>query len=362
MFLVIASCRRSDNADSIAPGQDFDSYLAEQVTGQNIPALSVLMFKGSEIKYEKYLGVADKTTNVPLSDAHVFLLASISKTVTATALMQLFEQGKFSLDDKINDYLPFAVKIPGHATPVSFRMLLTHTSAIADGKALDDQYYYNRDSPVPLADFLKDYLTPAGKYYNAKDNFYDFEPGTMQEYSNEGSALIAVLVESISGMDFPTYCKQNIFAPLGMNNTYWKLADVPVKNLVRPYDGNQAIDHYTFTDYPNGGLRTSVRDMFRFLSAYGNEGIFNGTQILKAATVHEMLKQQIPSIDPTTGLHWFIMNSSRNIWGHDGGEQGVATIMGVNPDTKVGVLIFTNQGNADLDNLLTAAYDHAEKL
>ncbi len=360
------SCNKAD--DDVSPvaspntQEEFESYLSDVVEDQNIAAISVLLFKGADIKYERYIGVSDKNTGAALNSSNMFLLASISKTVTATALMQLYEQGKFGLDDKINNHLPFAVKVPGRSTDITFRMLLMHTSAIADGAALDGQYYDNRDSPVPLSAFMQDYLTAGGKYYNATDNFHNFEPGTKHEYSNIGSALIGVLVEQLSGMDFNSYCKQHIFIPLGMNNTYWRLDEAPVQQIVRPYDGDTRLEHYTFTDYPNGGLRSTAQDMFRFLSAYSNSGAYGTTRILKEATVQEMLRVQNSSIDNTAGLHWFVMNTANNIWGHDGGEKGVATIMGFNPDNKTGAIIFTNQGDADLDNVLVTAYNYAVKL
>lgn len=361
--LVLSSCRK-DDGEVVSPNtqQEFDSYLANEADAQNIKALSVLLFKGSEVKYEKYLGTPDEVSSAVLNDSHIFLLASVSKTVTATAIMQLYDQGKCNLDDKINDHLPFTVKVPNSNTDITIRMLLTHTSAIADGDALDGQYFDNQDSPTPLVDFMKDYLTPTGKYYNASQNFYDHEPGTRHEYSNTGSALIAVLVEQLSGMSFNEYCKQNIFKPLEMNNTYWRLDETPTSQRVRPYDDNKRLEHYTFTDYPNGGLRSTVKDMFKFLSTYANDGMYGSYQLLKASTVKEMLRVQNAGIDAEAGLHWFIMNSNNNIWGHDGGEKGVATIMGYNPDNKTGALIFTNQGNAELDNMLLSAYNYAVKL
>ena len=170
--------------------------------------------------------------------------------------------------DPINDYLDFGVSVPGYSESISFKMLLTHTSGIADGSALDDQYYYGEDSPVSLDYFLRNYLVPGGEYYNASENFHDFEPGTSHEYSNEGSALIAVLVEQITGVSFVTYCRENIFNPLDMSNTFWRLGNA-TGTIVQPYDyvsgSNKEIQHYTFTDYPNGGLRSTAKDLHKFL-------------------------------------------------------------------------------------------------
>lgn len=356
-LLLSFGCKKEDL--DIQTAEELEAYIADEMEDQHIPGLSMLVFKDNAVVYEGVFGQSNIQDNVTLAEDHVFLLASISKTITATALLQLYDQGEFALDDPINNYLPFAVNIPNYQTDITFRMLLTHTSGIADGPALDSQYYYGEDSPVDLADFLENYLVPGGTYYDANENFYDFEPGTQHEYSNEGSALIAVLVEEISGVDFNTYCKQNIFQPLGMTNTFWRLDEIS-GTIVTPYEyanrDYEAFQHYTFTDYPNGGLRSNAQDMFFFLSTLEQGGTRNNVELLKSSTVDEIFTPQIPSIDAEVGLHMFVMNADNGIWGHDGGENGVATIMGFNPDTKVGVIVLANESEANLDQIMIEGY------
>jgi CubicO group peptidase (beta-lactamase class C family) len=316
---------------------NFENYIQAEMRSQKIPAMSALIFNKTDILYENYFGKSQLQKNIPLQKDHVFLLASISKVITATALLQLYEAGRFSLDDNINDYLPFKVKIPDYSKNITFRMLLTHTSAIADGSALEDQYYFGKDSPVALRYFLQNYLTPKGKFYDAYENFHDFAPGSDYEYSNIGNALIGLLVEEISGMNFNTYSKRNIFAPLGMTQTHWRLGEI-TQTIVRPYNYKNGrfkpIQHYTFTDYPNGGLRSNGRDMFKFLSAFVNGGISNKHRLLAASTIKSMITPQIPALDKEVGLHLFLMNRSYGLWGHAGGEQGVAIIMAFNPKSS----------------------------
>jgi CubicO group peptidase (beta-lactamase class C family) len=338
---------------------ELEIQIEAEMETDNIAALSILIFNKEQIKYENYFGMSDVDQNQELEQQHLFLLASVSKTITATALLQLYDQGEFQLEDNINDYLPFSVDVPNQATKITFKMLLTHTSGIQDGVALDDQYYYGQDSPTPLAEFLEDYLVPGRQYYNATDNFANFEPGTTHEYSNIGNALIAILVEEIAGIGFNDYCKQNIFTPLGMTNTFWRLDEI-TQPIVQPYDyinGQQVeIGHYTFTDYPNGGLRSNARDMFKFVSALAQKGSYNNHQLLKSTTVEAMLTPQIPNIDSKVGLHLFELDEENTLWGHDGGEAGVSTILVFNPTTQVGALIFTNSGEADLYQLVADAY------
>lgn len=359
--LVFTSCNKNTEIETV---DDFKKYIDEEMENQNIPALSVLIFENDEILYEDYFGQSNIEQNLPLEKNHIFLLASISKTITATALLTLYDKGDFQLDDKINDYLPFEVNIPNSTTDVTFRMLLTHTSAIADGPALDDQYYYGEDSPVALEYFMENYFTPGGEFYDESQNFHDFEPGEYHEYSNVGSALIGVLVEQISGKDFNTYCKENIFTPLGMSSTFWRLDEIS-QTIVTPYilDGDYvALQNYTFTDYPNGGLRSNVTDMHKFLGMLANGGTFNGVKILESNTVQQMTTPQIPDIDNEVGLHLFIFGGELQLWGHDGGEEGVSTIMAFNKDTKIGALIFTNMSDVNLDEMLKEAYNLGLKL
>lgn len=341
------------NTTSAQTPAAFTQSLQREMQSQHIPALSVLVFKGDTILFEATLGQASIAGNIPLAPTHPFLLASLSKTVTATALMQLFEAGKFALDDPVNAYLPFPVRIPGFRQNITFRNLLTHTAAIADGPALDEQYYTGKDSPVALRSFLQSYLTPNGQYYDDYENFYGYAPGRDYTYSNTGYALIGLLVERISGQDFATYTRRNIFRPLGMANTAWHLRDIS-GHIVQPYDyargQYRAIPHYTFTDYPNGGLRSTARDMHAFLGSFTNSGL------LAPATIRQMTTAQIPLIDPEVGLGLFVMNRRLGLWGHDGGEKGAATIMAVNPRTGVGAIILANQGEAELEGILADAY------
>jgi CubicO group peptidase (beta-lactamase class C family) len=363
LFVAFQSCKK--DKINIKNTDDLDAFILDEMEDQNIPAISLLIFKQDEVLYEKYAGQSSIEQNTALAKDHLFLLASVSKVVTATALLQLYDNGKFNLNDKVNDYLPFMVKVPNYTTDITFKMLLTHTSGIADGSALDDQYYYGKDSPIALGHFLENYLVQGDSFYSAKENYHDFTPGTVHEYSNIGNTLIGLLVEEISGVDFNTYCKQNIFIPLGMNNTHWRLDEI-TGTIVQPYNYTkrkyEVIQHYTFTDYPNGGLRSTSSDLFKFLSAFVNQGQSNSYELLKSSTITAMLSPQITSIDKKVGLHLFIMNEEPELWGHDGGEQGVATIMAFSKSTKVGAIILSNQGEANLDEILVEAYELGLKL
>ncbi len=359
LFLFI-SCEKSDNA-SVNKAQEFKTFLQQEMEKQHIPAMSILIFEEDKILFEEYLGKSNIEKDSNLKNDHLFLLASVSKLVVSTALLQLYEQGHIALDENINEYLPFSVQVPNQTTSITFRMLLTHTSGIRDNwDVLYDQLYYEEDSPISLEYYLENYLVEGGEYYNEDENFYDFEPGSNFRYSNVGDALIAVLVEKISGIDFNTYCKQHIFNPLGMVNTFWRYDEIS-QPIVQPYQYTngkyKAIPHYTFTDYPNGGLRSNVRDMHKLLTAFVLNGRSNDHQLLQSETIVEMLTPQIPNIYGQMGLHVFYLDDSRNLWGHSGGSEGVATIVAFNPESKIGILLFTNNWEIKISEIYRKAYD-----
>ncbi len=357
--------------DTDSDKQAFDDFIAAQMDAQKLPAVGAIIFKDNQILHEGYYGKSNVAQDLDLAADHLFLIASISKTVTAVALLRLYDEERFDLDDPINDYLSFPVVNPNSSTPITFRMVLTHSSSIIDGDNLYGNKTFNGDTPLALKPFMESYLKVGGSRYDAEANFAEAAPGTEFSYSNAGSALIGVLVEEISGMSFTDYTQQNIFTPLGMTNTTWKLGGI-TGTIVQPYelqDGEAVkIENYTFPDYPNGGLRTTPREMAKFAAAIANGGTFNGYELLKSSTVESMLTQQIPSLDETMGLHMFLQDASLGLWGHNGGEDGTTTEMAFDPVTKIGVLVFTNISAEDenvgdqIDNTLIEMYKQAFEL
>jgi CubicO group peptidase (beta-lactamase class C family) len=308
--------------------------------------------------------MANIEQNKAVTPDTLFLVASVSKTITATALMQLYDQGKFQLDDDINKFLPFRISIPVSPTsPVTFRQLLTHTASIADngayincpgscgyGSSLISFVTRGADSPISLADFTKGYLTSGGAYYDRSANFKSGAPGTVNDYSNMGITLAGYLVEVISGIPFDQYCKDHIFTPLGMDKTSWRLAGMDPPSLAMPYDKSSSgfvpYGHYGEPDYPDGMLRTSVNELARFLVTYMQGSRYDGRQILKPTTVQEMLKGQTP-LDRSQGLVWASqsigrLTALRTVWGHDGADNGARARMWFDPAKKAGVILMAN--------------------
>ena len=287
-------------------------------------------------------------------------IASISKTFTATALMQLWEQGAFQLDDDVNEVLPFTVR-PDAA--ITFRQLLTHTSSIADGTSYARNYGCG-DPDVPLGVWIEEYFTPGGRFYSAEENFHDWAPGEGFTYNNVAFGLLGYLVELMSGEPFADYCRSHIFEPLGndgdllVSRRYRPRRSTPLRtrgskaaNLAaRPgaashsepsaaeseRDGFNVNCVYSHPNYPDGFLRTSVRQLALYMSAY----LRGGEPILGKETVDTMLSVHAEEI---WGLCWYVRDiDGLRFWGHGGADPGVNTRIDLNREKGIGAIVFAN--------------------
>lgn len=341
--------------------QNFDSIIIEAMKTFNVPGAALLIICNKQIKYTKGYGFADPQTGRVVTPDTLFTIASISKTVTAVALMTLYEQKKFALDDDINLYLPFKVHNPYfNDTPITFRMLLSHTASLQDSDIFYKYYTLEKtpvlpDSPISLGDFLKDYLSVDGNLYNTKDNFLKAKPGTKYNYSNTGFGLLGYLTESISGIQFNEYCKQVIFEPLGMRNTAWLFKDIDLNLQAIPYGYDNSLQQpirygfYSYPTYPDGALKTSVNEFARFLFLFINEGkTIDGKLFLRTETIKEMLQlRKFPGIDQgqEVGLAWHF---DGNFYWHDGGDPGISTTVYFNQATGQGTIFFSSGNNFDV--------------
>lgn len=355
-FLLFALLWVGAFAQNPNPSAAIDAEIQAVMSGRHLPGLSTVVVKDGEIVWMQSYGFANTDLETPYTDTTSQMIASISKVFTGIAIMQLYEQGLLELDEGINNYMPFDVEIPNYENvPITFRMLLTHTSSIKDGNALDNYYNWNGDPLITLADCMERYFSPTGQDYNPNNNFVHHPPGSVYEYSNIAVALEGYLVELISGMPFSDYCEQNIFAPLCMSNTHWFLAEYPNLNmLANPHDyyagQYEPLDHYSFADYPDGLLHTNVRDMANFMIAVLQGGVLQNSQMLSASTLDEMFTPQVPSLDPTQGLQFYkepfqVSSGPIELWGHSGGEYGISTEMYFDLDNDMGIAVFANGEN-----------------
>jgi CubicO group peptidase (beta-lactamase class C family) len=341
-----------------------DGYIENQMSTYNIPGLSATIVKNNNVFWTKSYGYANISNDQLMENTTFFYLASVTKTITATAIMQLYENGDISdLNDSINDYLPFEVNHPYHSTDITFFMLLTHTSSIQDNPLYIN--YTDGDPTIPLGEFLEEYFTPGGDYYSP-DNFYSNEPGTFWGYTNAGVGLIGYLVEVINNSDdlFYEYCETNIFEPLDMAETHWFLKFLNISNIAVPYLWDEfeeeyiPYDHYGRVVYPGSGLRSSVTLLRHFLMMYINGGVFNTTQVLEESTINLMLSVHWSNF---MGLIWWKSSAGgRTTWYHMGSTQGCRTVLAFEPATDIGVIVLTNSAHDQIDDISLKLFDFAE--
>ena len=355
LFLLCCPSLWSQNPN---PNPTLDNFILDEMMAERLPGLSTVMVKGGEIVWVESYGMANFETNTLVSDSTIFLLASVSKLFTATAAMQLVEQGVLDLDVPINDYLPFTVEHPTSFIPITARMLLTHTAAIRDNFGAMENYYAFGDPVLSLGEVMARYFTVNGEDYNANQNFFAAEPGTDYRYTNMGIALLGYLVEVISESAFSDHTLQYQFEPLCMPDTRWYLSELDTNQIARPYTTQggayQPIAHYSFADYPNGLLRSSVLDLAHWMVAYLEEGQFGDAELLSPTTIQDMWSPQIPSIEPSQGLVWyqeelFLDNGgSAFLWGHNGGEAGTSTDVYFDKENDLALAILANGEGTNL--------------
>jgi CubicO group peptidase (beta-lactamase class C family) len=328
-----------------------DTYIDSVMQEIYAPGLTAKVVKNGEIAWSEDYGWADVYDSIPAMETTVFGIASTSKTCTSIALMQLREDGLIQLDDNINDYLPFQVIHPEFPDSIiTFYMLMTHTASVTDDwDVLVDLITWGWDSPIPLGQFLEDYLIPGGGYYSPSHFQSGVPPGTSYQYTNVGTCLAGYIVEAITGIDYDEYCRNNIFEPLGMYETSHFYAQLDVDNIAIPYHyvGNSYIPwgYYNVPWYPSSSLKTSSLQMSYYMRAIMQYGYFNGNRILDSTTVSEILTPWIVFGD-TAGQGFFMFYLDKpgvgRIWGHHGAWNGVTAYMFFCPAINSGVIALSN--------------------
>lgn len=326
---------------------DLDAAVTARLHEAHLPGLAACVVRGGAVAFCKGYGLADIAARRPITPDTPFLLASVSKVFTATALLQLWEHGGFDLDDDVSQASSFPIRYPGMKGPITYRRLLGHVAGVADSDAMNELYAYGEDPDLSLQQVIEGYFVPGGAYYDARKNFLPDPPGAVHSYSNMGYALLGYLAQVLAGQDFAAFCAESIFEPLGMKDTSWHLADFPKDGPAVPYswDGGsfQSYGQYTFADYPDGGLRSSARSVAAFLASQARGGELGGHRILASSTLSSMLDVAYPALDKTQGLGWYHREIGGDDWvGHMGIERGAYTEMFLRRRDGLGFVILTN--------------------
>jgi len=347
-IVFLFSCKKPENVD-LSRKENLEKIIESEFVLYNCPGMSYIIVKEDSVIFSGANGFANIEKNIPFTVDTRMMIASISKTMLPTAIMQLSENGLISIDNDINKYLPFEVRNPNFPDDtITVKMLLTHHSSITDAAYDITSFYvmgYN-DYPQPLGEFLEDYLVEGGQYYS-ESTFAEYKPGAQYSYSNICAGLLGYIVEYVSQMDYRDYCRQNIFEPLGMTRTSFYYSETPIVEIATQYGDmnfqNSSDKFLTYPDYPSGHLITTVTDLSKFLRAFIMNGEFNNHLLLTSESVNTILKEH-KSGNFKQGLIFINHDYNElNLWGHSGGDPGMSTNMEFDLQNKTGYIVFVNR-------------------
>ena len=353
LLLAVGPPAAAQTASQQAPA--INGLVTSYVSDHHVPGLSVAVIdRGQVILIEGY-GLADVENTVPATADTVYRIASISKSITATAAMKLVEAGKLDLDAPIQRYCPDFPKKPW---PITTRELLSHQSGIRD--------YRNEEESINTRHYtsIKETLTQFGS------DPLEFEPGTKMQYTSYGYIVLGCVIEGASGTSYDRYMHQAIFEPAQMPAT--RLDDVfaIIPHRARGYrvSASGELQNSVFVDVsnkpPGSGINSSARDMGNFVAAlYSARLVPNAVldQMLTPATTRD----KKPTI---YGLGFFRggpLGKYRGLQeaGHGGDQQGVSSVLYLLPERQFGVVILSNlegqQSSLDFIELSRKIFDVA---
>ncbi|MDR1984463.1 MAG: beta-lactamase family protein [Prevotellaceae bacterium] len=346
LFTLFASC---DNKTEKL-NRKADEAINQVLSNYNYVGLAVAVVNENKIVYSNEFGVKNVETQEKIKKDDLFRIASISKTFTSTAIMQLYEQGKFNLDDDISDALGYSVRNPNFPDiKITYKMLLSHTSSLSDAEG-----YFDYDILKPEINL---------NYANA---YWDYAPGEKYNYCNLGFNLLGALIEIHSGTRFDNYIRQNILLPLEIDDAGFNVDSLDNQKFVTLYNWqdsvwieskdayksrsdemeNYALGKNAILFSPTGGMKISAVNLAKWMLCRMNYGSLNDTKIIS----EESSKQMFIPVEPANGKSSYglgIMVSKDlvdgdTLIGHTGGAYGLTSAMFFNPDTKFGVVMITN--------------------
>jgi CubicO group peptidase (beta-lactamase class C family) len=317
-----------------------DALIPAQLQNRDIAGAVVSVVKGGRILLAKGYGYADFAAKKPVvAETTLFRPGSISKVFTATAVMQLVEQGKLDLDRDVNEYLDFEIPRT-YPEPVTLRRLLTHTAGFEE--TLKNLFVPGAREMRPLRDYLLAAM-PARI----------FPPGKVPSYSNYGLTLAGYIVERVSGEPFEKYVAAHIFDPLRMEHSTFAqpLPEALEANMSPGYlAAEQGPRKFEFvTPSPAGALSATATDMSRLMLALLGEGTLEGATILKPESVRAMEARQFELHPDLHAIGLILMDYSMNgqrIVGHGGDTIFFHSDMMLMPEAQVGLFISYNSAGS----------------
>ncbi len=307
--------------------------------------LAVGVVRHDSLEFFAGHGFADIASKTPISEDTVFRIASITKTLTAIAVMQLCERGLIELDEPANSYLGSYSLVPAKPSfrPATVRHLLTHTAGVGEELRFTDAFKPLFGEIVP-----EGRLTSLAEYYRGALPL-GAEPGTRFVYTDHGFATLGQIVEDVSGEPFPQYVREHIFEPLGMTHSDLVRSDRVRSRLATGYTlgsrGAKAVAGYEIITVGGGAAYSSPRDMARYLAALMGGGANEHGRVLEPATLATMFEPQYrpdPRV-PGIGLAFSRFDfGGHPVVEHQGVLPGFNSQIFVAPEDGIGVMVFTN--------------------
>ena len=317
------------------------------------PALSVAIVADNQIRWSKGYGLADVENSVSAKADTAYRLASIAKSITAVAVMQLVERGKLDLNASINKYCAAYPEkqslkdAPDKRFSMTVRQLLVHQSGIRHNKP--DEVLTTRH-----------YTSISEAIGSFKDDPLVVEPEMKYSYSTPGYTLLGCAIETASGMSYIDYVRENIFKPAGMTRTFVDDVYTIIPNRARGYRKPQAGEiqnaplHDTSIKVPGGGLVTTVEDLARFAIA------INTNKLVKPETLTQMWTKPKTSDGKEQGYAMgFLINDREGLLRvlNDGSQAGTRTYLFLIPGQKFAIALMTNLERASCEELVPKIID-----
>ena len=347
-FLIILSavCLIS----SLAKAQPEKAEAGIKAIMQEIPVmgLSVAVVKENKIIYTQSFGTKSRENNAPLTDDCIFRIASISKSFSATSIMQLAERKKLSIDQDVSELIGFKVRNPKFPeTVITLRLMMSHLSSINDSQGY----------------FILDAINPA-KNPNWAQSYSNYEPGKGYAYCNLNFNMIGAIIEKISGERFDQYIIKHVLDPLKLYGGY-DVDGLDKSRFASIYEykadsskfilsegayasrakeiSNYEMGYTTPVFSPTGGMKISASDLAKYMLMHSNYGKYKGKRIISKKSAQQM--QTAPSAEE--GYGFAIETTSKIIpgktmKGHTGVAYGLFSAMFFQPEEKFGIVVISN--------------------
>jgi len=329
--------------DTATLRQDVDQFMAKAMADRSVPGAVVAIVQDGRVILLKGYGISDKETGAaPDPERTLFHVGSISKTFTATAIMQLAEVGKLDMRADVNRYLR-DVQVPSaFGKPITVADLLTHTAGLDvrnNGTAAPSEALIE-----PLGTYLARELPPRVR-----------PPGNTLAYSNQGFTLLGHIIESISGESFDDYMERHVLTPLGMTQSTFRFTESVAQRSATGYEARRGVMIPAPVVHPKivpaANLSTTARDMTRFMIAH-LEGSVDGRRVLADSTLAVMHARQFAQDPRMPGVAYGFFETwwrGERMLLHSGGLHGFISAVYLWPDQHLGVFVVNNGYSGPLD-------------